>query len=479
MEKREGDHDSVRAMFRDRLGRWSIRSVQILAVLALVVVATLALIEVSVVVIPLFVALLIASSAAPLISWLRRLGLSPLLSAWVALLMALLVLGGLVAVVILTVRAQWEELSSAAAAGYDELRRFAANLPGPLAEVDWDAVRDHATEVVMTPRFGVGAISGVTTVVNVLTGTVLVVVLLFFFLKDGDAMWRFFTQRLEGEDRERAHRIGETSVKVLGGYVRGTAIVALVDAVAIGLGLALLRVPLAFPLAVLVFLGSFVPYVGAVLVGALAALVALVTSGWAVALGVVGVVLVVNQLEGDLLQPVIMSQTVSLHPLVVLVAIAAGTVVSGIVGALLAVPITALVWAVVKVWNGPAPEPPPKPPSKLRRLLSRRGSEADEGADAHAAAPEREAADLFKRRALRSELDHSVVLVGDEEDAGLGIEGRRAERRAARGGAQDLLGLAVVEAHDVAHVGIGAGIPGAEADAEEAIAVEHDDGVER
>ena len=120
--------------------------------------------------IPLFVALLIASSAAPLISWLRRLGLSPLLSAWVALLMALLVLGGLVAVVILTVRAQWEELSSAAAAGYDELRRFAANLPGPLAEVDWDAVRDHATEVVMTPRFGVGAISGVTTVVNVLTG---------------------------------------------------------------------------------------------------------------------------------------------------------------------------------------------------------------------------------------------------------------------------------------------------------------------
>src|SRR5690606_734175 len=143
--------------------------------------------------------------------------------------------------------------------------------------------------------------------------------------------------------------------------------IAFVDAVAIGVGLAILRVPLAVPLAVLVFLGSFVPYAGAIFAGTFAALVALVTNGPLVALIVVAIVAGVNQLGGDLLRPVVISRSVSLHPLVVLVVLAAGAVVSRVVGALLAVPVSAVVWAIIKVWDGPAEPPPPKMPPWWRR----------------------------------------------------------------------------------------------------------------
>ncbi|VEH44287.1 pheromone autoinducer 2 transporter [Kocuria rosea] len=139
---------------------------------------------------------------------------------------------------------------------------------------------------------------------------------------------------------------------VRGGYVRGTAVVAAVDAVFIGVPLALLGVPLALPLAVIVFIGGFVPIVGATAEGIRAALVALVTNGPWTALIVAGVVVVVNQIEGDLLQPVVMGRTLSLHAIVVLLALTVGTIVGGIFGAILAVPITAVAWAVIQVWSG-------------------------------------------------------------------------------------------------------------------------------
>jgi predicted PurR-regulated permease PerM len=365
------------SLWRDRLGRWSIRSLQVLLILGLVTVLTVGFVEVSIVVIPLIIALIIASAAAPLISWLRRHRFPPMLAAWTTLLAALGALGGLITLIVVTVRNQWVELSRAARAGYQELKPIVLDLPAPFSEIDWDAIRDRVVGFITSPRFGVGALSGVGTVVSVLTGTAFAVVLLFFFLKDGDQIWAFFTKRLErDEDRARAERVGRVSVTVLGGYLRGTALIALVDAVAIGVGLAILRVPLALPLAVLVFLGSFIPYAGSTLAGTFAVLVALVTNGPVVALIVVIIVVGVNQLEGDLLQPIIMSQSVSLHPLVVLVALAAGTVVSGIVGALLAVPVTAVAWAIIKVWEGEAEPPPPKKPGWWRRWTKARSGVA-------------------------------------------------------------------------------------------------------
>jgi len=185
-----------------------------------------------------------------------------------------------------------------------------------------------------------------------------VVVILFFFLKDGDVIWNFFLRPFKGERLRRGRRIGTTSVRVLGGYVRGTAIIAFVDGAAIGIGLAILGVPLALPLAVIVFLTAFIPLIGATVAGILAALVALVANGWVVALIVVGIVVVVNQLEGNFLQPVVMAQSLKLHPLVILVALTAGTILAGIIGAVLAVPIAAVGWAIVKTWNAPDLTPP-------------------------------------------------------------------------------------------------------------------------
>ena len=166
-------------------------------------------------------------------------------------------------------------------------------------------------------------------------------------------MWEFLLRPFRGENYLRAERIGDKTVTVLGSYVRGTATVAAVDAIGILIGLLILQVPLAIPLAVLVFLLAFIPIVGATVAGLLAALVALVANGPLNALLVLGVVILVNQLEGNFLQPVLMGRSMKLHAFVILVALTVGTVLGGIVGAVLAVPITAAVWGAIQVWDGP------------------------------------------------------------------------------------------------------------------------------
>jgi len=168
-------------------------------------------------------------------------------------------------------------------------------------------------------------------------------------------IWNFLLRPFSGEREARLRRVGKRTLEVLGGYVRGTAIVALVDTVAIGAALLVMQVPLAIPLAIIVFIGAFVPLVGATVAGILAALVALVANGPVVALIVVAVVIAVNQLEGDLLQPVVMGKSLQLHALVILMALTAGTILAGIIGAVLAVPLTAVAWAIIQVWTAEDP----------------------------------------------------------------------------------------------------------------------------
>ena len=177
-------------------------------------------------------------------------------------------------------------------------------------------------------------------------------VVLFYFLKDGDRIWAFFLRMFPDDRRDKARLSGFRVMEVLGGYIRGTAIVALVDAVCIGAALFFLGVPLALPLTVIVFVGSFIPLVGATAAGVFAALIALVANGPVVALVVVIVIILVNQLEGNFLQPVVMGKSLSIHALVILLALTAGTILAGIIGAILAVPIAAVGWAVIKVWTG-------------------------------------------------------------------------------------------------------------------------------
>ena len=354
-------------IWNDRLGRWAIRSVQILLVTALGALAVWALLQVRLLVIPVLIALILAAAAAPLVAWLRRKGWSPMLAAWTTLLGGLLVLGGIVTLIVFAVRGQWESLVESATEGFDDLLGWVQELPIPIDQQQIDEWRDSIVEFITSAEFGQTALTGVSRATEFVTGLILMLVVLFFFLKDGDRIWAFFMRPFRGERLERGRRVGTTSVKVLGGYVRGTAIVAFVDAFFIGLGLVILQVPLALPLAVIVFLTSFIPLVGATLAGILAALVALVANGPIVALIVVAIVIVVNQLEGDLLQPVVMAQSLKLHPLVILIALTGGTILGGIVGAVLAVPLTAVGWAIIKVWEGEDPSIDERRPLRIRR----------------------------------------------------------------------------------------------------------------
>ena len=175
----------------------------------------------------------------------------------------------------------------------------------------------------------------------------LAVAILYFVLRDGAAFWSWILRRFPPETRPAIDRAGRRAWAVLGGFVRGTALIAAIDATLIGIGLWLLGVPLAFALAVLVFMGAFVPFVGAFVSGLVAVLVAFADGGWEIGLAALAIVVAVQFIEGNFLQPIIQSRTVDLHPAVILLAVAAGASLFGIAGAYLAVPVTAVVFAVV------------------------------------------------------------------------------------------------------------------------------------
>ena len=215
-----------------------------------------------------------------------------------------------------------------------------------------DQAVSQVTGFLTSSQFGAGALSGLSAAGNFFTGLVLLLVILFFFLKDGDKIWAFFLSWMPDHQMHRWLSTGGRTVQTLGGYMRGTATIAAVDAIGITAALLILRVPLAIPLGVVTFMASFIPMVGATFAGILATLIALVTNGPVVALIVLGAVIVVNQLEGNFLQPVVMAHALNLHALVILLSLAAGTVLGGLVGAVLAVPLAAVAWAIVKIWSG-------------------------------------------------------------------------------------------------------------------------------
>ncbi|MET0812837.1 MAG: AI-2E family transporter [Microbacterium sp.] len=342
------------SLWADGFGRLSIRALQMIVVLIVVAAAIFAIQSLTLVTIPLVIALILASAFNPVMTWMRRRGIPSVLATIITLLAIVVLLGALSWLIVWAVRDQWDDLYAQAEDGFQHLLAWIQTLPFDFVQPDqlqeWV---DKLTEFVTSAQFGSGALAGVGAVANFVTGLVLMVTILFFFLKDGPQMWEFLLRPFHGTHYLRARRIGDKTTTVLGSYVRGTATVALVDAVGIYIGLVILQVPLAIPLAVLVFLLAFIPIVGATLAGILAALVALVANGWVNALFVVGVVVLVNQLEGNFLQPVLMGRSMKLHPFVILVALTIGTVLGGIVGAVLAVPITAAAWGVIQVWSGP------------------------------------------------------------------------------------------------------------------------------
>ncbi|WP_152192661.1 AI-2E family transporter [Georgenia satyanarayanai] len=340
-------------LWTDGLGRVGTRSLQVLAVTAVLAVLVFVLTRLTLVVIPVLIALVLASAISPLVSWLRRKGVPSMVATWISLLTIVALLAAVVWMVTRAVASQWDELREQALEGFAELQAYLQDLPFDITEEQIASVQESAANLLQSDAVGSGAIAGASQTVDFVAGFFIMIVVLFFFLKDGPKIWEFLLRPFEGHRYRRGQRVGEMTVRTLGGYVRGTAIIAAVDAVAIGIGLAIVGVPLVIPLAVLVFLLAFIPLVGATLAGILAALVALVAVGPVEALIVVAIVIVVNQLEGDFLQPVVMGRALRLHPLVILIALTAGTVLAGITGAVLAVPITASIWRSIQVWDGP------------------------------------------------------------------------------------------------------------------------------
>ena len=355
--KKEPADTQPSPIWSDPLGRSGIRSGQVILILILVIAAVYAFVQLKVVVIPVLIALILASALSPLVGWLSK-KMPRALATVLSLLAVVVVLGGAITLIVLSVESQWDSLSDSVQAGIDTVVEFFNTGPIQISQSQIDSAQAALGDFLTSSAFGTGAIAGVSAAIQVITGFVLGAFVLFFFAKDGPTIWTFLLKPLKAETHAKARRAGGEAVKTLGGYVRGTAIVAFVDAFFIGLGLFILQVPLALPLAVLVFIGAFIPIVGATATGIIAALVALVTVGPLSSLIVLIIVILVNQLEGNFLSPVVLGNAIKLHPLVVLVALTTGTVLGGIIGTLLSVPIAAVGWSIVKSWNKPVtPEP--------------------------------------------------------------------------------------------------------------------------
>lgn len=339
-------------LWTDSLGRAGVRSAQVLLLLFVIVAVVFATIQLKLVVIPVLIALILSSALRPLVRVLEK-RMPRVFAAILALLAGVIVFGGIIAIAVTSVTSQFDTLQKSVTTGIDQVVNFVNNGPIPIDGKQIDDARQSVLDFVTSSQFGSGAIAGVTTIVELITGVILGVFILFYFTKDGPQLWAFVIRPFRPEARAKAHRAGERAVATLGGYARGTAIVAFVDAFFIGLALVILRVPLALPLAIIVFIGAFIPIVGASATGIVAALVALVTVDLNAAIWVGVVVILVNQLEGNFLSPVVLGKSLKLHELVVLLALTAGTILGGIIGTLISVPIAAVVWAVIKSWNEP------------------------------------------------------------------------------------------------------------------------------
>lgn len=338
------------------------------------------------IVVAVAVALLLTVLLTPVARWLRRVARFPrALASITSVLLLLAAVTGLVVIAGRSIAAGFGDLSDQASQGVDEALRWLSDGPLGIDTVQLDQLVQQGRDQISANADALlsGALSVTTTVGHVAAGALIALFCTFFFLLDGRTIWSWVVGLLPSSVRERVHQAGRRGIVTLSGYTRTQILVALVDATGIGLGAAILGVPLALPLATLVFVGSFIPIVGAIATGAVAVLVALVAKGWVIALIMLGVVLAVQQIEGHVLQPFLMGHAVSLHPVAVLLVVAAGSMAAGIVGALFAVPIAAVLNTVVLYLHGhdkfPQLGTDDHPDLRPPGLFSRRGAG---GADA-------------------------------------------------------------------------------------------------
>ena len=357
---------------------WGRRVWTAIGIILLGIGAVFAASQVSVILVAVILALFPAAVLEPVASRLRSTRLPNALTA-VALLLALFaVIAGLLTFITAALVEQWEELADSMVSGLEELDQAITwdALPG-----DFTGLGDLATQAGSALMEGGGLAAGAETVTSAATG--LVAVALFFYLKDGPRIWRGLLEFVPARHQQRTDLVAVQAFWTVGAYFRAQLLIALVDAVLIGIGLWILGIPLVLPLAVLIFIGGLFPIVGAVVTGAIAVAVALADQGLVVALIALAIVVGVQQLESNLLQPVIQRRVIFLHPLVIILAITAGSILMGVLGAFLAVPVAAVIARIVDNVRG---RPFPAGPGSVSRNEKdhEKEDEKDDGAGDHA-----------------------------------------------------------------------------------------------
>ncbi|WP_046505791.1 AI-2E family transporter, partial [Streptomyces odonnellii] len=294
-------------------------------------------------------ALLITALLEPTVAWLKRLGVPRAVATALTAISGFVLMGLVGWFVVWQVVENIDDLSNRVTDGINELKHWLLNSPFHVTEDQINDLAKSLSDAVgsNTEEITSAGIQGVTVIVELLTGIFLAMFSTLFLLYDGKKVWQWSLKLVPAQAREGVAGAGPRAWHTLTAYVRGTVLVALIDALFIGLGLYFLEVPLAVPLAVIIFLGAFIPLVGAVISGALAVVVALVTQDVFTALMVLIIVLGVQQIEGHVLQPFILGRAVQVHPLAVVLAVAAGGLVAGIAGAVVAVPLAAVTNTVV------------------------------------------------------------------------------------------------------------------------------------
>ncbi len=340
-----GYEESAPAWLRVAAG-WSWRMLTVVAAVVLVFYATS---RVQLLFIAVFLAFVFTAVLRPIVDFFNKV-MPRALAVLLGLLSAVAFVAGLITYVVASVTGQWESLSKQFSTGIDQVINYLEHGPLPVTVTQHDInqwvaygqqwLQTHSSELAGQAASSAGS------AVQVLTVLALATFCTVFFLARGQGMWAWFLNQLPARSRESWKAAGGVGWYTFSGYARGTVIIAVTDAILAAIILLIVGVPLAAPLAVLVFIGAFIPLVGAPAAMVIAMVVALAANGLVKAI-VVGLgIALIGQFEGHILQPLVMGKQVSLHPVVVALAVTTGTLVAGILGAVISVPLVAVAWAV-------------------------------------------------------------------------------------------------------------------------------------
>lgn len=322
---------------------------RLLAILGVLAVFVFLIIQLKIIVIPFLVSLLVAALLYPVVRWLTKHGMKHALAVALSLVLLFIVVGGLGLLVVSQVRSAYPDLRERTEVIINDTRTTLSQPPFNIGEEEINSYLSSGFNYVQdnSGTLASGLVSFGSAATNVVTGVFLSFFIILFLLLDGKNIWRWTTTLTPRGSRKKLFDAGMEGWKTLINFVKSQVAVAGVDAIGIGAAAFILQVPLALPIAVMVFVGSFIPVIGAIITGAIAVIIALIFNGWVAALIMVGAVLLVQFVESQILQPFLIGKAVSVHPLAIVLAVAIGSLIAGIPGALFSVPIVAILNVMV------------------------------------------------------------------------------------------------------------------------------------